>query len=74
MHRFVLPPSEPPLDRYASLVIAVSGVLDLYLSLRELSPGRHTFATACALTLAGSAIYVEVRWFTHHPSSSATPH
>jgi hypothetical protein len=54
--------------------MAVSEVLDLYLSLRELSPLAATlFATACTLTLAGSAIYLGVRWFTHPPVLLAPP-
>jgi uncharacterized membrane protein YcjF (UPF0283 family) len=55
-------------------LIAVSEVLDLYLSLRELSPLAATvFATLGMLTLAGGVTYVGVRWYTHPPVLLAPP-
>jgi hypothetical protein len=55
-------------------LIAVSEVLDLYLSLRELSPlVAALFATVGTLTLAGSAAYLGVRWYMHPPVLLAPP-
>lgn len=55
-------------------LIVVSEVLDLYLSLRELSPAVATaFAFVVAVILAASVAYLAAQWYTHPPVLLAPP-
>jgi uncharacterized membrane protein YcjF (UPF0283 family) len=55
-------------------LIAVSEVLDLYLSLQQLSPLVATlFASVVVLLVGGGAVYVLVQWYAHPPVLLAPP-
>jgi uncharacterized membrane protein YcjF (UPF0283 family) len=55
-------------------LVVVSEVLDLYLSLSQLSPLVATlFATIVVLILLASVVYLVVQWFTHPPVLLAPP-